>query len=210
MPFKPLAPEIVPLIHHIELTKAGWGLRLTEQLVIVAACSSGKITSINDMRLSIKTQFGVHATEADVRRAVATLTSNKTLIQMESGRFKVSETKRAALDQQKAESLRLEQAARTNFEQILSDNGIEITDKWNAFHYSCLRPIVTELGARIYHILSGEPPTEKENIGGTSIHTWRSIRKKSKELWGRQWIRSFVPVRPTHAVSSFSISTPTF
>ena len=71
MPFKALAPELVPLVHHIELAKAGWSLRLTEQLATAAACSSGQTTSAADLRFSIEKQYGVHTTEADVRRAAA-------------------------------------------------------------------------------------------------------------------------------------------
>ena len=75
MPFKALAPELIPLVHHIELAKAGWSLRLTEQLVTAAACSSGQTTSAADLRFSIEKQYGVRTTEADVRRAVGALAS---------------------------------------------------------------------------------------------------------------------------------------
>ena len=61
MPFKTLAPELVPLVHHIELAKAGWSLRLTEQLATAAACSSGQTASAADLRFSIeKTIWRAH------------------------------------------------------------------------------------------------------------------------------------------------------
>ena len=91
MPFKALAPELVPLVHHIELAKAGWSLRLTEQLATAAACSSGQTASAADLRFSIEKQYGVRTTEADVRRAVGTLASKKILLEVEPGRFKASE-----------------------------------------------------------------------------------------------------------------------
>ena len=73
MPFKTLAPELVPLVHHIELAKAGWSLRLTEQLATAVACSSGQAASAADLRFSIEEQYGVRTTEEDVRCAVGTL-----------------------------------------------------------------------------------------------------------------------------------------
>ena len=159
MPFKPLAPELVPLVHHIELAKAGWGLRLTEQLATAAACSSGKIASAVELRQTIEEQYGVRASEADVRRAIGTLASKKILLEVEPGKFKISEAQRDARARQDAETAALENAAKVAFEQILARHGIEITDAWDTFRRHCLSPLVTEVGARIYHVLSGHPPT---------------------------------------------------
>ena len=162
MPFKALAPELIPLVHHIELAKAGWSLRLTEQLVTAAACSSGQTTSAADLRFSIEKQYGVRTTEADVRRAVGALASKKILLEVEPGKFKASEAQRDALERQKTEATELEKAAKAAFEQILTKHGIEIADAWATFHDHCLSPLITEVGARIYHVLSGEPPTAEQ------------------------------------------------
>jgi hypothetical protein len=159
MPFKPLAPELVPLVHHIELAKAGWSLRLTEQLATAAACSSGQVTSVPDLRLKIESQYGVRTSEADVRRAVGTLTSRKILLEVEPGKFKISEAQRDVLARQQAETADLEKAAKAAFEQILAKYGVAAADAWDTFHHHCLSPLVTEVGARIYHVLSGERPT---------------------------------------------------
>ena len=104
MPFKALAPELVPLVHHIELAKAGWSLRLTEQLATAAACSSGQPTSAADLRFSIEKQYGVRMTEADVRRAVGALASKKILLEVEPGKFKASEAQRDELERHKTEA----------------------------------------------------------------------------------------------------------
>ena len=158
MPFKALAQELVPLVHHIELAKAGWSLRLTEQLATAAACSSGQTTSAADLRFSIEKQYGVHTTEADVRRAVGALASKKILLEVEPGKFKASEAQRDALERHKIGAAELEKAAKAAFEQILTNHGIEIADAWDTFHGHCLSPLITAVGARIYHVLSGEPP----------------------------------------------------
>ena len=159
MPFKELAPELVPLVHHIELAKAGWSRRLTEQLATAAACSSGQTSSAADLRFSIENKYGVRTTEADVRRAVGTLASKKFLLEVEPGRFKASEAQRDALERHKTGAAELEQAAKEAFEQILTKHGVEIADAWDTFHGHCLSPLITEVGARIYHVLSGQPPT---------------------------------------------------
>ena len=159
MPFKALAPELVPLVHHIELAKAGWSLRLTEQLATAAACSSGQIASAADLRFSIEKQYGVRTTEADVRRAVGTLASKKILLEVEPGKFKASEAQRDALERHKTGAAELEKAAKAAFEHILTKHGIEIADAWDTFYGHCLSPLITVVGARIYHVLSGEPPT---------------------------------------------------
>ena len=162
MPFKTLAPELVPLVHHIELAKAGWSLRLTEQLATAAACSSGQTTSAADLRVSIEKQYGVRTTEADVRRAVSALASKKILLEVEPGKFKASEAQRDTLERHKTEAAELEKTAKAAFEQILTTHGIEIADAWATFHDHCLSPLITEVGARIYHVLSGEPPTAEQ------------------------------------------------
>lgn len=161
MPFKPLAPELVPLVHHIELAKAGWNLRLAQQLIIAAAYSSNQAISNTDLRNLIERQYGVRVSDGDVQRAVGTLSSKKFLLEVEPGRYRVSEAHRVALTQQIAETTELEQTAKSAFEQILAKYGIDSVDAWDNFHHRCLSPLISEIGARIYHVLSGEPPTKE-------------------------------------------------
>ena len=59
MSIRTLSPELVPLVHHIELAKAGWGARLSEQLVVAASHSSLQPMSQADLR---------HTVEQHVRR----------------------------------------------------------------------------------------------------------------------------------------------
>lgn len=154
-----LSPELVPLVHHIELAKAGWGARLTEQLVVAANYSSAQPMSHGDLRQAIDQQYGLRVSDAEIRRAVGSWMSKKVLLEIEPGRFRLSEAHRAALAKQLEETADLEAAAKSAFEAILAKHGIEGTDAWETFHSHCLRPLVNEVGARIYHVLSGDPPT---------------------------------------------------
>jgi hypothetical protein len=162
MPLKPLAAELVPLVHHIELAKAGWGLRLAEQLMSAAAHSSPQAASAAELQQRIEQQYGLHMTAADLRRAIGALCSKKTLLEVEPDRFKISEAHREALERQFAETAELEKTAKSAFEEILTKHGIGGGDAWGAFNQHCLSPLVSDIGARIYHVLSGQPPTAEQ------------------------------------------------
>jgi hypothetical protein len=158
MSIRTLSPELVPLVHHIELAKAGWGARLSEQLVVAASHSSLQPMSQADLRHTVEQQYGVRLSDGEIGRAVGSSTTRKILLEVEPGRFRLSEAHRATLAKQLDETVHLEVEVKTAFEGILAKHGIKESQAWETFKTHCLRPLVNEIGARIYHVLSGDPP----------------------------------------------------
>ena len=158
MSIRTLSPELVPLVHHIELAKAGWGARLSEQLVVAANHSSLQPMSQTDLRHAVEQQYGVRLSDGEIARAVGSCTSRKILLEVEPGRFRLSEAHRATLAKQLDDTAHLEVEVKAAFEAILAQHGVDDSQAWETFKAHCLRPLVNEIGARIYHVLSGEPP----------------------------------------------------
>lgn len=159
MPIRILATELVPLVHHIELAKAGWGARLAEQLVAAAAFASTQPMSQADLRQAIERQYGVRVADAAISRALGHWRSKKILLEIESGRYRLSEAGRGAIEKQCDETTNLESDAHRTFDEILTRHGLAIDGAWGSFQTKCLRPLINDVGARIYHVLSGEPPS---------------------------------------------------
>jgi hypothetical protein len=66
MPIRTLSTELVPLVHHIELAKAGWGARLAEQLVAAVAYGTAQPLSQDELRQAIARQYGVRMAEGEI------------------------------------------------------------------------------------------------------------------------------------------------
>jgi len=194
MPIKTLSPELVPLVHHIELAKAGWGARLAEQLLAAVAYSTTKPMSQSDLRQTIEGQYGIRLADTDVSRAVGTWTSKKVLLEIETGRYRLSEAHRGAIAKQLEETAQLEAAAKSAFDAILTKYGIAIDAAWSEFQSHCLRPLIHDVGARIYHVLYGEPPTAEQQMHIDSYTTrYAPEQRSSLAVAVDEFIRSSPP-----------------
>jgi hypothetical protein len=159
MPIRTLSTELVPLVHHIELAKAGWPARLAEQLVAAVAYGTAQSLSQDEFRQAIERQYGVRMADGEISRALGYWRSNKAVLEIEPGRFRLSEAQRGAIQKQISETANLETDAHRAFDEILTKHGLVIDGAWVSFQTKCLRPLISDVGARIYHVLSGEPPT---------------------------------------------------
>ncbi len=159
MPIRTLSTDLVPLVHHIELAKAGWGARLAEQLVAAVAYGTAQPLSQAEFRQAIESQYGVRMADGEISRALGYWRSSKAVLEIEPGRYRLSEAHRAAIQLQITETANLESEAHRAFDEILTKHGLVIDGAWASFQAKCLRPLINDVGARIYHVLSGEPPT---------------------------------------------------
>ena len=151
-----LPSELVALIHHVELSKAGWRDHLIDQLVVSSMFIRATPCGVEELRASLGSDFSLTVDDRAFHQSVKRLLASRSLIEIDDGRLKLAE--RAAEDAQstimKNESL--EERVAVRFKAIITEEAKELDrdDCWRRFCDDCLDPLVTELGARTYELIA--------------------------------------------------------
>ncbi len=85
-----LPSEVVSLIHHVELNRAGWWEKIVQRLVIAAIWLAGRNMTPKEVKNELK-GFGVNLDEAKLREQIESLCSAQTVICLPDSRLKISE-----------------------------------------------------------------------------------------------------------------------
>lgn len=157
MPPPKLSPELVSLIHHVELNKAGWWDHALQRLVLGAIWLAQKPISIRGLAPEFRTHFGIDIPTEKLQRHVRVLSSSGTVVEGPSGVLNLSQVALEDFERQLEETEELEEKAKAKFEAVLCDCCPELSphDAWRSFHDLCLLPVVREMGALTYEVASG-------------------------------------------------------
>jgi hypothetical protein len=156
-----LNSEQIDLLHHVELSDAGWQDRVLDQLVLAKAISADVPMSIELYREGVAAVTGENIGADRVDRAVLRLVSSRALHEVSSGLYSASQATRAGADQARAQATAAEAAAQRVFEELIEREAptFERSGCWAWFCESCLHPLIDALGARTYELLT---PTRSE------------------------------------------------
>ena len=163
-----LENHLAALVHHVELSKDGWRDRALE-LLILATCFSAKNLLLRlDICSSLNEQLKVPIGRAQVESAVNHLCQRGSLVEVEDGRCKLAEATWAELEANFDTAANVERdviaSFKKHFERFADDHGLS----WDQFRSNFLDPLVSELGARTYELISG---------GGTAAEDARAHRR---------------------------------
>lgn len=158
MSHQPLPKELISLIYHVELSKAGWRDRLIEQVLLSSCVAIGNSTSIANLRDHILSNFGISISEGSLSRAIYELTRKGVVIKTPDGLLKITEQTKTSLEKQISEATAVEDQAKNDFKLRLSkyDLLFDVERQWSHFLEKCLVPLVSELGVKTYSLLSGQ------------------------------------------------------
>jgi hypothetical protein len=151
-----LPTELVALIHHIELAQAGWADRLTDQLVLSAALLSTGPSSPDELRQQLEPR-GIHLSLRQIQGGVQRLLGSHSVLELAEGRVVVTEAARLDAAQRRNAAEVIERGARRVFAEALVDQAVELNPdmEWEGFCSGCLDPLIGDIGARTYELLSG-------------------------------------------------------
>lgn len=156
---KTLTPELVALVHHVELNRAGWWDVAIEKLLLTAFhLEPSKVTlSSSEVREVLKSSFAVEIDEAAVQEHLAQLVTAGQVLEPQLGRFKATETTLKKCEEDVALATQLESAVKARFSELLFRHCPSIDPEigWNQFVEKFLIPLVRQLGAATYQLLEG-------------------------------------------------------
>jgi hypothetical protein len=157
MPEKSLTPELINLIHHTELNKIGWWNRSLQQLITSVLWLTDKDLSEAGLERCLNETFHLDVDLPRLRSQCQELKNKGTVIEQPTGDLRLSQAGRNRLEQELAEAQECSNRAKDRFVQLVKEYcpSIEPDKLWDVFQTKLLVPLVTEIGARTYELVSG-------------------------------------------------------
>jgi hypothetical protein len=157
MTANPLAPELVSLIHYTELNKSGWWNKSIQQLVLSSIWLTGKCLTENDVARTLTESFHIEIPSQRVRAQCEQLIRSGSLIRLPSGELKICESSKKKLEEELHQAEELTAKAKVKFAEIFRQfcPSLDSNEQWTIFHTRFLLPLVREIGARTYQLISG-------------------------------------------------------
>jgi hypothetical protein len=151
-----LPSEVIALVHHVELNQAGWWDKAVEQLVTAVIWLANRPLSIDALVDDLNRQLAVSLTIQTLEPRVTTLCSSGVLICQSDSTFKISEHSLRLFEQKLTESEVREGHAKGRFLELIKEACPSLPPEitWNDFNILLLDPMIKEIGARTYELLS--------------------------------------------------------
>ncbi|MFA6365435.1 MAG: hypothetical protein WCW78_03480 [Candidatus Paceibacterota bacterium] len=184
-----LPPEIVSLIHHIELNQAGWWEEALKKFILASLLILDTPATEEDILIFFSSEFNIELPKNKINDQLKILSSG-TLIFIESTRkYKLSEDYKKKIKEEVQISITEDKKAEECFKEILLKNCIDLdaTLVWSSFNEKLLLPFIKDAGASVYSTV-----TENQNIGIENVEEFLSNYPIDARLGLRKAIREFL------------------
>ena len=155
MTARQLSPEIVSLIHHVELNESGWWKKAVGQVIKGVLWKAEAPQNGTQLKAGLKRELGVVLDGATLQKQLDVLISQNSVIRMPGDIFKLTEVTRQDLTAAHERVAAEQEACRNSFVSSCSEYcpGLSPTDVWDFFSKS-LATAIQVAGANLYHLLA--------------------------------------------------------
>jgi len=164
MAIRKLPPELISLVHHVTLNESGWWKKSIRKMIVAVVWLARRPLTNQEILESMQSNFGISIDAATVSSQVSALCSEKTLIAIPSkvAQVKVSEEHLKEFISELASSKEEGDQARTQFLILVNSFCAELNGNvvWDDFNNNFLLPMIKEVGANAYKLVSGEAKVE--------------------------------------------------
>jgi len=152
-----LPAELLSLVHHIELNKAGWWSKAIQRFVMGVVWLHGDSLTADEIANELRATFDANVDPSRVKEEITKLLPANILLQLPNGRLKLSEKARTDLESEINEAHEIEARARKRFIEVFQTfcPALAPEEGWESFNKQFLLPLVREIGARTYELVSG-------------------------------------------------------
>jgi len=152
-----LPPELISLVHHVELNKAGWWDKAVQQLIVAAVWLSGESLTLDGVLDKLREYFSVDPDQERVRIQIDALRRSGTLMGLPDERFKISEQSLNQFEEGLRQTQNIHEQAQQRFIHIIAEccPSIHPQTAWQSFNEQFLAPLIRDMGARTYELISG-------------------------------------------------------
>jgi hypothetical protein len=152
---KSLSPEIVSLIHHVELNQSGWWKKAVAQVVRGVLWKSASAMTLAELQAAMKQELGIRLTEEVLTKQLDALVAQGSVSRLPGPNFKLTEKARQELTGDHTKAVQEQEACQVQFlatcETFCPElDGVKV---WTEFGKALLSAIHVT-GANLFHLLA--------------------------------------------------------
>lgn len=157
MIYSKLPPELISLVYHIELNKAGWWEKAVQRLILGVLWLNGENLKLDSVVYYLMVDFDVRISRQKANALADDLFSSGILIRLQNGGLKIAESVRKNFEQEIKETEEVEGRTKDIFISLLKTHcpSLNSDETWNLFNDDFLVPLIYEIGAGTYQLISG-------------------------------------------------------
>ena len=156
-----LPREVVALVQHIELNKAGWWDKAVHRLVMAAVWLAEQPLNLNAIQGALKEKFKLSISTPKLDLALTSLESRNMLLRLPSNTYRIPDEQRAVFEKEIAASENVEVQAKESFCKLIAEvcAGLDQEKVWATFLHKFLGPLIKQVGVNAYRLVAGETLT---------------------------------------------------
>lgn len=167
-----LSPEIVSLIHHVELNESGWWKKAIGQVITGVLWKTRTPQKLDELKQALKREVGIVIADDVLLKQLTVLQSQQTVIFTAGPSYKLTEQARQRLSEAHDTALAEQEQCRATFINSCGKNcaGLDAQKVWEHFQKVLIRAIHIT-GANLYHLLEdGNLEREGDWLTGFLTH----------------------------------------
>lgn len=152
---KMLSPEIVSLIHHVELNKSGWWRKAVSQVVSGVLWKAQASMNQAELSSSLRRELGIQLTDDVLTKQLDSLASQGTVTQLPGSHYKLSEKAKQELTAAHAHATKEQEECHAAFLAACTQHcpNLDGAKVWGEFTRALARAIQVT-GANLFHLLA--------------------------------------------------------
>lgn len=156
---KSLPKEIISLIHQVKLNEAGWWEKSIERIIIATFWMNDEnILTVKRIKHILREDYSIKLNNQSIQALINSLEKQKIIIAVKANKYKLTEEQLGLLKIEFDNYSEIETKTKNLFILLLKNNGIteDPNSIWLDFNGHYLLPLISDLGAKTYELISGE------------------------------------------------------
>jgi hypothetical protein len=161
-----LPPQLLSLIHHIALNESGWWEETIQRFIVSILWLKDNILDIKEIRKELQIEFNLNLEFGVIQSELDKLSGKNTIIRVDKNSFKLSEEYLGKFEKDLKEFEDKEQKAKDGFYSLMDEHcpSLDKDECWDSFQDELLIPLVHELGAKTYELISGQSANIDQSV----------------------------------------------
>ncbi len=153
-----LPAEVVALVEHVELNRAGWWDKTVHRLTVAAVWLEHEACNAERIQDSLKSQFRLSLSAARMASVLSALEKQGTLLRLNDGKYRIPDEYRSSFEKEVADAERVSSDATEFFRELVVSMcpDVDAQAVWSAFESEFLAPLIRDVGANAYRLIAGE------------------------------------------------------
>lgn len=165
-----LKPELVSLVHNIELNNSDWWEKTIQKLIIAILWLENKELNIADITKKLSDELPITTNQNQINLQIQILCDKNILLPIKD-KYKISEKHKQEFENDLHKTEQITEKAKGKFFIILAKEcpSLDPEEAWATVNRELFLPSVQQMGAKFYELLSGSKSNIDENFNTESF-----------------------------------------